>query len=128
MKQYLKKLNIGQKEAKAETESFIKKILNTKSLKNSAQVLKTIDDVAERFDETTKDYLQNDVLKNWGAEAEELATLMSRDKGEILKALPKEGERAKTATVRMIASKQILQELAFQLKNTAEGYIKEIWN
>ena len=123
MKQYLKKLNIGQKEAKAETESFIKKILNTKSLKNSAQVLKTIDDVAERFDETTKDYLQNDVLKN--AEAEELATLMSRDKGEILKALPKEGERAKTATVRMIASKQILQELAFQLKNTAEGYIKK---
>ena len=123
MKQYLKKLNIGQKEAKAETESFIKKILNTKSLKNSAQVLKTIDDVAERFDETTKDYLQNDVLKN--SEAEELATLMSRDKGEILKALPKEGERAKTATVRMIASKQILQELAFQLKNTAEGYIKK---
>jgi hypothetical protein len=123
MKQYLKKLNIGQKEAKKETESFIKKILNTKSLKNSAQVLKTIDDVAERFDETTKDYLQNDVLKN--SEAEELATLMSRDKGEILKALPKEGERAKTATVRMIASKQILQELAFQLKNTAEGYIKK---
>ena len=123
MKEYLKKLNIGQKEAKKETESFIKKILNTKSLKNSAQVLKTIDDVAERFDETTKDYLQNDVLKN--SEAEELATLMSRDKGEILKALPKEGERAKTATVRMIASKQILQELAFQLKNTAEGYIKK---
>ena len=123
MKEYLKKLNIGKKEAKAETESFIKKILNTKSLKNSAQVLKTIDDVAERFDETTKDYLQNDVLKN--SEAEELATLMSRDKGEILKALPKEGERAKTATVRMIASKQILQELAFQLKNTAEGYIKK---
>ena len=123
MKEYLKKLNIGKKEAKAETESFIKKILNTKSLKNSAQVLKTIDDVAERFDETTKDFLQNDVLKN--AEAEELAKLMSRDKGEILKALPKEGERAKTATVRMIASKQILQELAFQLKNTAEGYIKK---
>ena len=123
MKEYLKKLNIGQKEAKKETESFIKKILNTKSLKNSAQVLKTIDDVAERFDETTKDYLQNDVLKN--SEAEELATLLARDKGEILKALPKEGERAKTATVRMIASKQILQELAFQLKNTSEKYVKQ---
>jgi len=123
MKEYLKKLNIGQKEAKKETESFIKKILNTKSLKNSAQVLKTIDDVAERFDETTKDFLQNDVLKN--SEAEELATLMSRDKGEILKALPKEGERAKTATVRMIASKQILQELAFQLKETSEQYVKQ---
>jgi len=123
MKEYLKKLNIGQKEAKKETESFIKKILNTKSLKNSAQVLKTIDDVAERFDETTKDFLQNDVLKN--SEAEELATLMSRDKGEILKSLPKEGERAKTATVRMIASKQILQELAFQLKETSEKYVKQ---
>ena len=123
MKEYLKKLNIGQKEAKKETESFIKKILNTKSLKNSAQVLKTIDDVAERFDEPTKDFLQNDVLKN--AEAEELATLMARDKKEVLKALPKEGERAKTATVRMIASKQILQELAFQLKETSEKYVKQ---
>jgi hypothetical protein len=123
MKEYLKKLNIGQKEAKKETESFIKKILNTKSLKNSAQVLKTIDDVAERFDEPTKDFLQNDVLKN--AEAEELATLMARDKKEILKSLPKEGERAKTATVRMIASKQILQELAFQLKETSEKYVNQ---
>ena len=123
MKEYLKKLNIGQKEAKKETESFIKKILNTKSLRNSAQVLKTIDDVAERFDEPTKDFLQNDVLKN--AEAEELATLMARDKKEVLKALPKEGERAKTATVRMIASKQILQELAFQLKETSEKYVKQ---
>ena len=123
MKEYLKKLNIGQKEAKKETESFIKKILNTKSLKNSAQVLKTIDDVAERFDEPTKDFLQNDVLKN--AEAEELATLLARDKNEILKSLPKEGERAKTATVRMIASKQILQELAFQLKETSEKYVKQ---
>jgi len=123
MKEYLKKLNIGQKEAKKETESFIKKILNTKSLKNSAQVLKTIDDVAERFDETTKDFLQNDVLKN--SEAEELAKLMYRDKGEVLKALPKEGERAKTATVRMIASKQILQELAFQLIQTSEKYVKQ---
>ena len=123
MKEYLKKLNIGQKEAKKETESFIKKILNTKSFKNSAQVLKTIDDVAERFDEPTKDFLQNDVLKN--AEAEELATLMARDKNEILKSLPKEGERAKTATVRMIASKQILQELAFQLKETSEKYVKQ---
>ena len=123
MKEYLKKLNIGQKEAKKETESFIKKILNTKSLRNSAQVLKTIDDVAERFDEPTKDFLQNDVLKN--AEAEELATLMARDKNEILKSLPKEGERAKTATVRMIASKQILQELAFQLKETSEKYVKQ---
>ena len=123
MKEYLKKLNIGQKEAKKETESFIKKILNIKSLKNSAQVLKTIDDVAERFDEPTKDFLQNDVFKN--AEAEELATLMARDKEEVLKSLPKEGERAKTAVVRMVASKKILQELAFQLQQTSEKYVKQ---
>ena len=37
-----------------------------------------------------------------------ILSLFFGDKGEILKALPKEGERAKTATVRMIASKQIL--------------------
>ena len=123
MKEYLKKLNIGQKEAKKETESFIKKILNVKSLRNSSQVLKTIDDVAERFDETTKNFLENDVLKN--SEAEELANILSRDKKEILKSLPKEGEKAKTGTIRMIASKKILQELAFQLKETSEKYVKE---
>jgi len=125
-KKAVKALRVGQKEAKKQTESFIKSILNTKSFKNANQVLKTIDDVAERFDETTKDFLQNDVLKN--AEAEELAKLMSRDKGEILKALPKEGERAKTATVRMIASKQILQELAFQLRETSQKYVKQFGN
>jgi len=122
-KEYIKKINIGQKEAKKETESFIKKILNTKSFGNSAQVLKTIDDVSERFDDVTKDYLENDVLKN--QTAEELATLLSRDKGEILKALPKEGERAKSATVRMLATKQIVQELAFTLKETSEQYVKK---
>jgi hypothetical protein len=119
----IKKINIGQKEAKKETESFIKKILNTKSFGNSAQVLKTIDDISERFDDVTKDYLENDVLKN--QTAEELATLLSRDKGEILKALPKEGERAKSATVRMLATKQIVQELAFTLKETSEQYVKK---
>ena len=122
-KEYIKKINIGQKEAKKETESFIKKILNTKSFGNSAQVLKTIDDISERFDDVTKDYLENDVLKN--QTAEELATLLSRDKGEILKALPKEGERAKSATVRMLATKQIVQELAFTLKETSEQYVKK---
>jgi hypothetical protein len=54
---------LGQLEAKKQTESFIKKILNTKSFASSAHVLKTIDDVSERFDDVTKDYLENDVLK-----------------------------------------------------------------
>ena len=119
----IKKINIGQLEAKKETESFIKKILNTKSFLNSAQVLKTIDDVSERFDDVTKDYLENDVLKN--QTAEELATLLSGNKEEVLKALPKEAATAKNATVRMLASKQVLQELAFTLKETAEQYVNK---
>jgi len=122
-KQYIKSINIGEKNAKQETESFIKKILNTRSFTNSAQVLKTIDDVSERFDETTKEYLQNDVLKN--KTAEELATLLSRNKEEVLKALPKDAAAAKNATVRMLASKQVLQELAFTLKETSEKYVNK---
>jgi len=122
-KEYIKKINIGEKEAKKQTESFIKKILNTKSFLNSAEVLKTIDDVSERFDDVTKDYLENDVLKN--ETAEELAKILSRDKEEVLKALPKDAEAAKNATVRMLASKQILQELAFTLKETSEKYVKQ---
>ena len=122
-KEYIKKINIGEKEAKKQTESFIKKILNTKSFLNSAEVLKTIDDVSERFDDVTKDYLENDVLKN--QTAEELATLLSRNKEEVLKALPKEAAAAKNATVRMLASKQVLQELAFTLKETAEQYVNK---
>ena len=122
-KEYIKKINIGEKEAKKQTESFIKRILNTKSFLNSAEVLKTIDDVSERFDDVTKDYLENDVLKN--QTAEELATILSRDKEEVLKALPKDAEAAKNATVRMLASKQILQELAFTLKETSEKYVKQ---
>ena len=122
-KEYIKKINIGEKEAKKQTESFIKKILNTKSFLNSAQVLKTIDDVSERFDDVTKDYLENDVLKN--QTAEELATLLSRNKEEVLQALPKEAAAAKNATVRMLASKQVLQELAFTLKETAEKYVNK---
>ena len=122
-KEYIKNINIGEKEAKKQTESFIKKILNTKSFLNSAQVLKTIDDVSERFDDVTKDYLENDVLKN--QTAEELATLLSGNKEEVLKALPKEAATAKNATVRMLASKQVLQELAFTLKETAEQYVNK---
>jgi len=122
-KEYIKKINIGEKEAKKQTESFIKKILNTKSFLNSAEVLKTIDDVSERFDDVTKDYLENDVLKN--QTAEELATLLSGNKEEVLRALPKEAAAAKNATVRMLASKQVLQELAFTLKETAEQYVNK---
>ena len=49
-----KEFKIGEKTAKADSESFIKKILNTKSFRNAEHVLKTIDDVADQFDDATK--------------------------------------------------------------------------
>ena len=122
-KEAVKALRVGQKEAKKETESFIKKILNTKSFKNASQVLKTIDDVSESFDDVTVEYLQNDVLRN--ETAEELAKLLSRDKAEVLKAMTKDKEFAKQGTVRMLASKQIIQELALTLKEVSEKYLDE---
>ena len=122
-KEAVKALRVGQKEAKKETESFIKKILNTKSFKNASQVLKTIDDVSESFDDVTVEYLQNDVLRN--ETAEELAKLLSRDKAEVLKAITKDKEFAKQGTVRMLASKQIIQELALTLKEVSEKYLDE---
>ena len=67
----LKEFKIGEKTAKADSESFIKKILNTKSFRNAEHVLKTIDDAAEQFDDATKNFLENDVLRN--DVAEELA-------------------------------------------------------
>jgi hypothetical protein len=118
-----KEFKIGEKTAKADSESFIKKILNTKSFRNAEHVLKTIDDVADQFDDATKNYLENDVLRN--DVAEELATALARDKDEILRALPKQTEAAKQGTVRMVTSKIILQEIARSLQDTSIKYIKQ---
>lgn len=122
-KKAVKALRVGQKEAKKETESFIKSILNTKSFKNADQVLKTIDDVSESFDDITVDYLQNDVLRN--DTAEELAKLLSRDKAEVLKAITKDKEFSKQGTVRMLAAKQVLQEIAITLEKVSAKYLDE---
>ena len=122
-KKAVKALRVGQKEAKKETESFIKSILNTKSFKNADQVLKTIDDVSESFDDITVDYLQNDVLRN--DTAEELAKLLSRDKTEVLKAITKDKEFSKQGTVRMLAAKQVLQEIAITLEKVSVKYLDE---
>jgi hypothetical protein len=122
-KKAVKALRVGQKEAKKETESFIKSILNTKSFKNADQVLKTIDDVSESFDDITVDYLQNDVLRN--DTAEELAKLLSRDKAEVLKSITKDKEFSKQGTVRMLASKQIIQEIATTLEQVSTKYLDE---
>ena len=122
-KKAVKALRVGQKEAKKETESFIKSILNTKSFKNADQVLKTIDDVSESFDDITVDYLQNDVLRN--DTAEELAKLLSRDKTEVLKSITKDKEFSKQGTVRMLAAKQVLQEIAITLEKVSAKYLDE---
>ena len=122
-KKAVKALRVGQKEAKKETESFIKSILNTKSFKNADQVLKTIDDVSESFDDITVDYLQNDVLRN--DTAEELAKLLSRDKAEVLKSITKDKEFSKQGTVRMLAAKQVLQEIAITLEKVSAKYLDE---
>lgn len=118
-----KEFKIGEKTAKADSESFIKKILNTKSFRNAEHVLKTIDDAAEQFDDATKNFLENDVLRN--DIAEELAKTLAREKDEILKALPKQTEAAKQGTVRMLASKMVLQEIARNLQETSIKYIKQ---
>jgi hypothetical protein len=118
-----KEFKIGEKTAKADSESFIKKILNTKSFRNAEHVLKTIDDVADQFDDATKNFLENDVLRN--DVAEELAKTLAREKDEILKALPKQTEAAKQGTVRMLASKMVLQEIARNLQDTSIKYVKQ---
>ena len=118
-----KEFKIGEKTAKQDAESFIKKILNTKSFRNAEHVLKTIDDAASQFDDATKNFLENDVLRN--DIAEELATTLARNKDEILRALPKQTEAAKQGTVRMLASKMVLQEIARNLQDTSIKYVKQ---
>jgi hypothetical protein len=118
-----KEFKIGEKTAKADSESFIKKILNTKSFRNAEHVLKTIDDAASQFDDATKNFLENDVLRNDIAEG--LAKNIASSKDEILRALPKQTEAAKQGTVRMLASKMVLQEIARNLQDTSIKYVKQ---
>jgi len=119
----IKEFKIGEKTAKQDAESFIKKILNTKSFRNAEHVLKTIDDAVAQFDDVTKNYLENDVLRN--VIAEELATTLARNSDEILRALPKQTEAAKQGTVRMLASKMVLQQIAKNLQDTSIKYIAQ---
>lgn len=119
----VKEFKVGEKTAKADSESFIKKILNTKSFRNAEHVLKTIDDAVSQFDDATKNFLENDVLRN--DVAEELAKTLARNKDEILRALPKQTEAAKQGTVRMLATKMVLQEIARNLQETSIKYIAQ---
>ena len=119
----VKEFKVGEKTAKADSESFIKKILNTKSFRNAEHVLKTIDDAASQFDDATKNFLENDVLRN--DVAEELAKKIASSKDEILRALPKQTEAAKQGTVRMLASKMVLQEIARNLQEASIKYVNQ---
>ena len=118
-----KEFKIGEKTAKADSESFIKKILNTKSFRNEEHVRKTIDDAVSQFDDATKNYLENDVLRN--DVAEELAKTLARDKDELLRGLPKQTESAKQGTIRMLATKMVLQEIARNTQDASIKYIKQ---
>ena len=123
LKQAIKSFKTSQKSAKKDTELFISKILNTKSFKNADEVLTTIDNVVDSLDDNVKDYLQNDVLKNDAAE--ELAKLLSRDKSEVLKALAKDASDAKNRPVRLLSSKQVLQEIAKDYQDLLVKYLDE---
>ncbi len=120
----VKVIKATQATAKKESEMFISKILNTKSFKSAGHVLRTIDSISEvLMPDDVKNYLENDVLSN--ETAEELATLLSRDKSEILASITKEGQRAKDGVVRMLATKQTLQTMAEQAQQTANKYLKQ---
>jgi len=120
----VKVIKATQATAKKESEMFISKILNTKSFKSAGHVMRTIDSISETLmPDDVKNYLENDVLSN--ETAEELATLLSRDKDEILASITKEGVRAKDGVIRMLATKQTLQSMAEQAQETAKKYLKE---
>jgi len=123
-KQAMQIIKTTKQTAKKDSELWIKKVLNTKSFKNGDEVLHTIDDVAENmFDDATKEFLESDVLAN--ETAEELATLMSKNKEDVLKSVIKEGQKAKEGTIRMLANKQLLQELAFDFQSVSKKYLDE---
>jgi len=123
-KQAMQIIKTTKETAKKDSELWIKKVLNTKSFKNGDEVLHTIDDVVENmFDDATKEFLENDVLAN--QTAEELATLMSKNKEDVLKSVIKEGQQTKEGTVRMLANKQLLQELAFDFQSVSKKYLDE---
>ena len=123
-KQAMQIIKTTKETAKKDSELWIKKVLNTKSFKNGDEVLHTIDDVAENmFDDATKEFLESDVLAN--ETAEELATLMSKNKEDVLKSVIKEGQKAKEGTIRMLANKQLLQELAFDFQSSSKKYLDE---
>jgi len=121
LKEAVKNINASKVNAKKTSELWISRVINTGAFKNGDEVLTTIDNVADNaFDDVTKEYLENDVLKN--EVAEELAKLLSRDKDEVLKTVFKEKD-SKEGVVKILATKQVLQDLALDYQNTLTKYL-----
>jgi len=123
LKEAIKTIKSTKETAKQASELWISKVVNTGAFKNGTEVLNTIDNVTDNaFDDVTKEYLENDVLKNEAAE--ELANLLSRDKNEVLKTVFKEKD-SKEGVVKMLATKQVLQDLAVDYQKVSGKYLDE---
>ena len=123
LKEAIKTIKSTKETAKQASELWISRVINTGAFKNGTEVLNTIDNVTDNaFDDVTKEYLENDVLKNEAAE--ELANLLSRDKNEVLKTVFKEKD-SKEGVVKMLATKQVLQDLAVDYQKVSGKYLDE---
>ena len=117
-----KSLKVSKKTAKKDTESFLSSILNPKAFRSGTHVMRTIDQIAENFDEPLKAYLKSDVLTN--AAAKDLAKILATTPEALLKALPKATADADQAVIRMLATKQVLNDLAVQFQKVSTTWAK----
>ena len=123
IKKVSKDIKIKKKTAAKDAESFLRSILNTKAFKSGGHVLRTIDQIAENFDDALKTFLKDDVLTN--ALAKDLAKLTADAPETFLKALPKISQDADQAVIRMLATKIVLQDLAAQFRTISIKYSKQ---
>ncbi len=120
----LKIITKSKEAAKKNSELWIKKILNTKSFTSGEQVLTTIDNIVDNgLDDVTKEFLESDVLAN--ETALELAKLAGRNQKEVLESIMKEGVRDKEATVRMLTTKSVFQQLGLDYQKVSGKYLNE---
>jgi len=120
----LKIITKSKEAAKKDSELWIKKILNTKSFTSGEQVLTTIDNIVDNgLDDVTKEFLESDVLAN--ETALELAKLAGRNQKEVLESIMKEGVRDKEATVRMLTTKSVFQQLGLDYQKVSGKYLDD---
>ena len=120
----LKIITKSKEAAKRDSELWIKKILNTKSFTSGEQVLTTIDNIVDNgLDDATKEFLENDVLSN--ETALELAKLAGRNQKEVLESIMKESVKDKEATVRMLTTKSVFQQLGLDYQKVSGKYLDD---